>query len=321
MHIPCLGYQKLLGQFFARIIWMSALLLFMSTTFVIADVTVEISDQYSAIDANRTFRIAPGDCDGGELPKTPFDDKYLADVKIAGGSVRAYVLDNKDIRVQNPNPRFLIDQTISRSKTLRLPAAFTDEGITLTFCNNDDSSVEVKLLIYRVGTRPLEFSDPVRQYVEIPVKAVSASYVLPKFKVRVQPCGFINAYSTPDVIICTELVADLWRKNLPDALLPIILHEMAHSLLYLWGLPGFDNEDIADEFAAAFLARYTPAPIIEYIKWLENKDSVTEAVTQIECGSRHTISIQRARNMREAMNNPEELMARWGRLLAPFARR
>jgi len=302
------------------IICMSALLLFMSATFTLADVTVEISDQYSAIDVDRAFRIAPGDNDVVVLPKTPFDDKYLAHVKIEGGSVRAYVLDNKDIRVQNPNPRFLLDQTIARSETLRLPAAFTDEGITLAFCNNDDSTVEIKLRIYRVGTRSLEFSEPIRQYVEIPVKAVSASYVLPKFKVRVQPCGFINAYSTPDVIICTELFADLWRKNLTDALQPIIFHEMAHSLLYLWGLPGFDNEDIADEFAAAFLARYTPGPLVEYIKWLENKDSVTEAVIQITSGSRHTISIQRARNMREAMKNPEELMARWGRLLAPFAR-
>ena len=178
--------------------------------------------------------------------------------------------------MKNPNPRFLLNQTITSSESFRLPDASTDEGITLVFRNNSDSSVEVKLRIYRVGTRSLEFTEPIKRYVEIPINSLSASYILPNFKVRVQPFGFINAYSTPNVIICTELVADLWRKNLNDAMFPIILHEMAHSLLYLWGLPGFDNEDMADEFAAAILARQAPTPVIEYIKWLENKDSVTD---------------------------------------------
>lgn len=146
-------------------------------------------------------------------------------------------------------------------------------------------------------------------------------YELPKFKVSVRPCGTANAFSGPDIVICTELIADLSSKDLSYAIIPILLHEVGHTLLNLWGLPGHNNEDIVDDFAAAFLAAQSPETLGDLIKWLDARDSKEEAVLQLVQGGRHTISIQRARNLRETLKHPEEVMRRWARLLAPYERR
>lgn len=159
-----------------------------------------------------------------------------------------------------------------------------------------------------------------RKVIEIPVSALDKFYRLPKFKVGVLPCGTVNAYSNPDVTICSELIADLFEKKLDDALYPILLHEMAHSLLNLWNLPGYDNEDVADEFAAVILSRVSPRYIDAFIKYLENADSTTEAIVQLTRGSRHTVSIQRARNMKAAMSNIDQIEKRWSNLLRDYSR-
>jgi hypothetical protein len=86
-------------------------------------------------------------------------------------------------------------------------------------------------------------------------------------------------------------------------------------------LPGYDNEDVADEFAAMFLAQSAPKAIDQCINWLESKDSVAEAVLQLMRGDRHAISIQRARNMKKAAERSSELKKRWNRLLSPYTRK
>ena len=141
---------------------------------------------------------------------------------------------------------------------------------------------------------------------------------MPKFSVQVSPCGTITAFSSPNITICTELIADLVEKKLTAALYPILLHEIAHSALQLWGLPGYDNEDVADEFAAVMLALVSPEYINASIRYLEEKDSIGEAVIQLVEGSRHSLSIQRARNMKNAMKNMNDLQKRWNNLLKPF---
>lgn len=91
-------------------------------------------------------------------------------------------------------------------------------------------------------------------------------------------------------------------------------------MLFLWDLPGYDNEDVADEFAAMSLAQVKPEFVDDYIKWLELNDSVTEAVIQLTQGDRHTLSVQRARNLRIALTKSDELSRRWSKLLSPFVR-
>jgi len=118
-----------------------------------------------------------------------------------------------------------------------------------------------------------------------------------------------------------QLIAELSEKNLAGALYPILFHELAHSLLFLWDLPGYDNEDVADEFAAIFLSQLKTQYVDDYIRWLELNDSVSEAVVQLTQGDRHTLSVQRARNLRAALTKSDELRRRWSKFLSPFERK
>src|SRR5450830_1112077 len=78
-------------------------------------------------------------------------------------------------------------------------------------------------------------------------------FVFPDFDIYLQSCGQANAYSdsnaSGNIHICTELVDNSSKLNNAGALIFIFYHELAHSLLGIWGLPGNNNEDIADEFA------------------------------------------------------------------------
>lgn len=68
------------------------------------------------------------------------------------------------------------------------------------------------------------------------------------------------------------------------------------------------------------LALVSPRYVDAYVKYFEQKDSVSEAALQLVAGSRHTTSIQRARNMKAAMKNMSELHKRWNNLLKRFER-
>jgi hypothetical protein len=256
-----------------------------------------------------------------KLFDTPGNDSYISTLKLSGGNVRMVVVDYRDVRNNNLKPRFLLNKPVTNAETVAIPPLPSKEGAVLFLVNDGAKPIDLHIVIYRVGERPPEALSLFKRWIQIPVKVLSTMYVVPTFTITVKPCRAINAYSNPNIVVCTELLADLNSKDLNDALFPILLHEMAHSLMYLWKLPGYNNEDIADEFAAVYLVKELPHAIKAYIKWLESKDSVTEAVMQIVNGDRHTISIQRARNLKATFANPDELMARWGRLLAPFSRR
>ncbi len=102
------------------------------------------------------------------------------------------------------------------------------------------------------------------------------------------------------------------------ALRSIVLHEVAHTLLNMWGLPGYENEELADEFAAVRQQR-DPDGLADFVQWLGQQDSTSEALEQLINGDRHPISIQRTRNIKAAAEN-QQLLERWERLLSAHAR-
>jgi len=73
------------------------------------------------------------------------------------------------------------------------------------------------------------------------------------FDIHVTLCGEANAYSSPNITMCYELFDALNQQGVPEAELFIFMHEVAHSLLYQWGLPLYDNEAAADEMATVLL--------------------------------------------------------------------
>ncbi|MBI2748549.1 MAG: hypothetical protein HYX43_04195 [Burkholderiales bacterium] len=139
------------------------------------------------------------------------------------------------------------------------------------------------------------------------------------FNINVKPCGQSNAYSdnkTADITICSEIMSEL--QSNPGALAAILLHEYGHSLLNRWGEPGASEEDMADQFATVSLLRAGDQGrelLLQWIQFWERRDSRAEAQNQLVRGDTHTLSIQRARNIRQNMSFPEEFTRRWNKML------
>lgn len=139
------------------------------------------------------------------------------------------------------------------------------------------------------------------------------------FNINVKPCGESNAYSdrkTADITICSEFISELQGNQ--GALIATLLHEYGHSLLNRWGEPGASEEDMADQFATVSLLRVGDQGRELLLQWLQywmQRDSRAEAQHQLTKGDTHSLSIQRARNIQQAMNFPEELTRRWNKML------
>lgn len=139
--------------------------------------------------------------------------------------------------------------------------------------------------------------------------------------IYVKPCGQANAFSsnkTADITLCSELIHDLLMHDKVGTLLSILLHEYGHSMLNRWGEPGSSEEDMADQFATVMLLRggdQGRKHLQEWIAYWLQRDSHAEARNQLRIGDTHTLSIQRARNIQQAINYPEEFTRRWNKML------
>jgi hypothetical protein len=223
-----------------------------------AQITVEVSPKFSAISYSNFLKLLPDDKEVFDLFSSPEKDTYKMVYSIKNSPLEIVVIDRRDVIKNNPNPTFLLDKFLSGSSILTLPELPSKEGIGVVFFNDSSISVDLSFIVFRLGNRSVTVTNQLKKVIEVPINALSKFYKLPKLKVSVIPCGTINAYSSPDITLCSELISDLYEKDLTQALYPILLHEIAHSLLNIWNLPGYDNEDLADEFSAAILARIAP---------------------------------------------------------------
>lgn len=148
-----------------------------------------------------------------------------------------------------------------------------------------------------------------------------ATFEVQEFDLRVEPCGKLNAFSKRDgghITFCSELFFEFIQNHLEGAIAGVYFHELSHTLLNLWGLPGSHNEETADEFAIVMLYQIgIQEKAMDYIKWFAKKDSRREAENMIRVGDPHPLSIQRVRNVENILRDPRDLMARWNRLLYP----
>lgn len=151
--------------------------------------------------------------------------------------------------------------------------------------------------------------------------SIQKMFVVDEFDFRIEPCGTKNAYSknaTGDITMCSELMFDLIKKQLPGAVEAILYHELGHSLLNLWGLPGWDNEETVDEFAMVMLYwGGSQEKVLDWIKYYAEHDSRAQAENMLKHGARHPLSVQRIRNAQRILKNPGEVISRWNKLLYP----
>ena len=150
---------------------------------------------------------------------------------------------------------------------------------------------------------------------------VENTFITPKFNLNFQPCGQPNAFSASQgghITMCSELFYELATQNLVGAIGGVMFHELGHTLLNLWGLPGWNNEETADEFALYMFYRDgVQERALDWITWLSTQNSTQQAIVMIEYGDKHPLSIQRIRNAKAILNNPGPFMKRWNQLIYP----
>jgi hypothetical protein len=115
-----------------------------------------------------------------------------------------------------------------------------------------------------------------------------------------------------------ELIEKLADQDLHDAVEFVLFHELGHTLLRVWGLPGWDNEDMADEFATVLLMLAEQDTVaLAAAQWWAAEASEEEVRAKLWINDRHPLSPQRARNITGWLNQREDLLRRWEKVLIP----
>ncbi len=140
--------------------------------------------------------------------------------------------------------------------------------------------------------------------------------------VTVRLCGMENAFSNPNITMCRELIDNNEKRGIPAANVFVFFHEAAHSLLNLWGLPSWDNEEVADEMATVLALLIKKEELaLQAAQWWAKSGSRQEALDKMIIDDRHTISPQRARNIVNWLNRRDELLQRWQKIWVPHMTR
>jgi hypothetical protein len=174
------------------------------------------------------------------------------------------------------------------------------------------------LYVYKVSDAPNEWTNEVRTVIEGRYNGLKKLFIFPDFDISVAPCGIPNAHSNPNISICSELIEAMQAAGAPEAERFAFLHEVAHSLLYLWNYPDFDNEDSADQFATVMLMLFhQESSALQAAQWWAAQDSLPEERAHLIFSDRHSLSIQRARNILDWLNRKDDLERRWLHVLIP----
>jgi Putative metallopeptidase len=162
-------------------------------------------------------------------------------------------------------------------------------------------------------------SEELRTTLQTMYSQLKQVFIFPDFKTSVQHCGVVNAFSNPNITLCAELLEELQAKGVTDAFVFVYLHELGHTLMRQWGLPLWDNEDAADEFATAFLLMGNQKKIaLDSAQWWQSEGATTQdAVAKIWMDDRHSLSPQRARNIIRWVNDANDITQRWEHVLVP----
>lgn len=208
---------------------------------------------------------------------------------------------------------FVIEETVSDAKNRYL---LIDNTYAMVIKKKVNFTVETKFEL------TAEQQENTKKTFSSMYAGLKKNLIFPDFNIHIEPCGEANAYSEStkggDIHFCSELMDQLARSGNEKALVGIFLHEVGHSLLGLWGLPNNNNEDTADEFSTYILMSGGPNGyqyLDASLQFWQNKNSASEALNMLQNGDRHSLSIQRMRNIKENMLTGEAFIKRWNRLV------
>lgn len=147
------------------------------------------------------------------------------------------------------------------------------------------------------------------------------TFEFPDFNIYFKYCNQNNAFfDHHNIIICNEHVIELLNKGLEKSLPWTFFHEVGHALLYFWDDPLYNNEDVADEFATVILlmmGNEGEKIILEAVNNWKTHPSFFESISKLFADDRHTVSVQRARNITNWVSNSETLKKQWLKKLMP----
>jgi len=268
----------------------------------------------------RTYAIfSLGDFDTGNLFRV--DVNVLNDVY---KDLSAYIVDAANMSLVRQGVSFNGQGQTKRVAPFRFDAKATVPGPHFLVLDNRFANIIDKKVVFRVelaGRLSDEKVQAMKADLGLAYSGLKKTFQFKDFNIKVQPCGMPNAFSetaTGDVTLCTEILDEMSAQK--PAMGAIVLHELGHTLLNLWGLPNYGNEDDADQFATVILLKSGEKgkqALFEWINWYAKRDSRAEATNMLTRGDTHSLSVQRIRNIQATMTNAEDLIKRWNNILYP----
>ncbi len=249
-------------------------------------------------------------------------------INVTGGmnnDIFAYLLDTENYSRFIRKQKFLT--YIQNSKVVYQNAfelSLPQSGpyyLVLDNTNSILSSKNVQVYVMSVLNQPSEQHIALKKGLEEFYGKLSEMFDFPGFNMYVRHCGEENAFSSPDITICFELMEGAYKRGNRTFIAWTMLHELGHSLLRLWDYPLWDNEDAADEFVTVLVLMWNNSgarvALRQAVSELLSKRSDLEAKALLTRSDRHSISIQRARNILQWEQNADDLKRRWFKIFVP----
>ena len=167
---------------------------------------------------------------------------------------------------------------------------------------------------------------PVKKQLKKLSQQLQKVFIMEPIDYRLVDCDASNSYAQGSkVLICRQHLEALQqsttdRSKAEHLILFTLMHETSHVLLTQWQYPFNNNEDVVDEFAVVLtqLMKKNEA-VISQADYFEQQPSKTEYEHILENNDRHTLSVQRARNLR-GWAEDKTLLVRWMPVLIPHIR-
>lgn len=236
--------------------------------------------------------------------------------------IRACIVNEQELQYNNPS--FICPN--SRHFVAPFAIGKTTQSTDKLFLVLDNSfanfitkklHIQLKYKNHLTDEEIIKIKMPLEQMQE----AIESTYINSGIDVNIKPCGQSNAYSettNANITICTELIHEILNTENRGAIVAVLLHEYGHSLLNRWNEPGSSEEDMADQFATIMLLKAGNngrAVLQQWMGYWSKRNSVLEAKNQLLHGDTHSLSIQRARNIQNIINFPDDALRRWNNLL------
>jgi hypothetical protein len=179
-------------------------------------------------------------------------------------------------------------------------------------------SQKISVLGYSVPQGPTEASRTMESFLRRFYDRMKKNFIFRDFQIEMKRCGRVNAYSSPDMHLCLEMAQDTIGNKTPGVFNFILLHELSHSLLNLWGNPAHRSEDIADEMATALLIiGGRPQDGREAAQWWRKQDTISAALQRPLFGDPHSPPGRRANSIEKWLDGGNEFARKWHRFLIP----